>query len=295
MKFPGLLVLGATGRIGRILRHVWPRTPDLAPLAAVTKWQARHPDPDIDPALVFDPLHDADALQRAASEARVLLCLAGSIPGRLRPGDTLEDNVHLARATLAAAPAGARVLLCSSAAVYGQQEGALSETHPCAPVNDYGRAKVAMEAMARAQTPRPGVRVTNLRIGNIAGIDSVLGGWKPGFQLDIFADGHSPRRSYIGVETLARVLGQLCSHPDPLPAVLNVAAPGGTEMATLLDAAGKLWHPRPAPEAAIPAVTLDVRRLQELVPLPQQASDVAGMIREWHMLEPHLKQEEARN
>lgn len=291
MNFPGLLVLGATGRIGRILRHVWPRTPDLAPLAAVTKWQARHPDPDIDPTLVFDPLHDADALQRAASEARVLLCLAGTIPGRLRPGDSLEDNIRLARAAVAAgATSGTRVLLTSSAAVYGNQSGLLEEQTACAPVNDYGRAKLRMEEAAAEDAARMGVDLCALRIGNIAGIDSILGAWKPGFQLDVFADGRSPRRSYIGVETLARVLGRLCAHPDPLPSVLNVAAPGGTEMADLLNAAGKAWRPRPAPESAIPEVTLDVTRLQELVPLPPQASDVGEMIAEWRRLEPHLNQ-----
>lgn len=295
MNFPGLLVLGATGRIGRILRHVWPRTPDLAPLSAATKWQARSPDSGLDPALVFDPLHDPEALRHASAGAQVLLCLAGGIPGRLRSGDTLADNIRLARATIDAAPAGARVLLCSSAAVYGHQAGTLSETHPCQPLNDYGRAKVEMEALAQVQTARPGVHVTSLRIGNIAGIDSILGGWTPGFQLDRFADGHSPRRSYIGVETLARVLGHLCCHPDALPSVLNVAAPGVTEMGELLDAAGKAWSPRPAPESAIPTVTLNVRRLQELVPLPPQASDVAEMVEEWRRLEPHLNQEEARS
>lgn len=154
----------------------------------------------------------------------------------------MDDNVTLALAAVrAGAKAGVPVLLSSSAAVYGNQTGVLDETCPLAPLNAYGQAKARMEREAQALAQNLGARVTSLRIGNIAGVDAILGGWRAGFALDRFADGATPRRSYIGAVTLARVLGDLarCSVGGrDLPDVLNVAAPGMIEMGALLDAAG---------------------------------------------------------
>lgn len=272
MQFPATLVLGATGRVGQVLHRCWAGQ-DMPVL-----WQSRRALSGSGDWVVFDPLRDMGAFVAAARGRAAILCLAGAVPGR---NDRLEDNTALAEAAIrAAAATGARVLLTSSAAVYGNRSGALSERLPPRPENAYGLAKAEMEARGAALGAELGVRVSALRIGNIAGLDAILGNWRPGFQLDVFADGRTPQRSYIGPETLARVLYALCATPD-LPPVLNVAAQGAVEMGALLDAAGLGWTPRPAPPGAIADVHLSVEALQALVPLEPECGSPEALVAEW--------------
>lgn len=272
MQIKRVLVLGASGRIGAILRRVWPAGQGL--------WQAR--GGAARPGwVVGDPLADAASLVRAGQGCGAVLCLAGVVPGR---AGAMADNVALgAAAVRIGADLGAPVLLASSAAVYGNRSGVLPESAPPAPITGYGRAKADMETRCAALGARLGVAVTSLRIGNIAGVDSILGGWQPGFRLDRFDDGRTPRRSYVGPLTLARVLGAL-SRAGALPGVVNIATPGVLEMGALLDAAGLDWTPRPAPDSAIPEVTLDVGLLQGLYPLPPGAGLPETMVAEWRTL-----------
>lgn len=278
MHFPRVLVLGATGRVGGILRKAWPESgPDEGPL-----WQSRGPAPG--PGWVsFDPLADPAAAARAARGAAAILCLAGVVPARAAAGADMDDNTALALAAVrAGAETGAAVLLASSAAVYGDSRDVLTEATPLVPVSDYGRAKADMEARALALGAARGVAVTSLRIGNVAGADAILGGWRPGFALDRFADGRTPRRSYIGPATLARVLGDLVAAAG-LPPVLNLAAPGTVEMGALLDAAGLDWTPRAAPAAAIPEVRLDVCALEGFTRLGPRDSLPETLVAQWRL------------
>ena len=267
-----VLVLGASGRIGSVLRVVWPQ--------GAGRWQTRgSPVPG---GVLCDPLADPEGLAHAAQGCRAVLCLAGPVPG---PGVDLGCHVPLARAAVeAGAAAGVPVLLASSAAVYGAQDGLLGEATPPMPISAYAKVKCAMEQEGQACGARLGVSVTALRIGNIAGLDAILGGWQPGFQLDRFEDGTTPARSYIGVKTLAQSLLRLAHIPD-LPPVLNIAAPGVVQMGALLDAAGLAWHPRVAPPEAIPAVALDVTRLTTFVPLAPDAGLAHRLVAEWHGME----------
>ena len=231
----------------------------------------------------IDLLGDAAGLERAAEGRAAILCLAGVVPGT---GADLSLNTALALAAVAAgAASGARVLLASSAAVYGNAGGWLGEARTPAPVSDYGRAKAEMETRAAALAARLGARVCALRIGNVAGADAILGGWRPGFVLDRFADGRTPRRSYIGPADLARVLAGLAAAPGPLPAVLNLAAPDPVAMGALLDAAGLAWTPRPAPGSAIAQVALDTALLQGLSALPASASLPATLVAQWREMQ----------
>jgi UDP-glucose 4-epimerase len=273
------LVLGASGRIGRALRYRWGGEAAL--------WQARRAQTGTGWA-IFDPLAEPDALRAVAAQVRQILCLAGPVPGR---GGDLRDSIALgAAAVRAGAATGARVLLASSAAVYGSQPGLLGEDLPPAPSHPYGVAKAEMEVQALALGRELGCAVCCLRIGNIAGFDAILGGWRPGFRLDRFADGRSPRRSYIGPLSLADVLAELCARPD-LPERLNIAQPGPVEMGALLAAAGRAYATAPAPDTAIAEVALDLGRLKALL-APQRllpAADPAQMVAEMALLEPHMK------
>jgi len=282
MHFPETLVLGATGRIGRLLQQVWPQMG----LGTKLLWQGRRRQQAASLNWdIFDPLTAPEALAQAASGRAEIQCLAGVVPGR---GGDLADNARLAEAAIrAAAKTGARVLLASSAAVYGNQPGLLSETLALDPVSDYGCAKAEMERGAINLAAELGVSVCALRIGNIAGMDAILGGWRPGFRLDRFADGRTPARSYIGVLDLARVLADLLAAPAR-PAALNVAQPGGIDMGMLLTAAGLPWESQAAPKTAIPQVILQTEQLQTLLPQRLPVAEPAQLVAQWAMLEPHL-------
>ena len=259
MEKPSVLVLGATGRIGTLLRRRWPE--------GRARWEDR--------AVFAAPA----VLAAAARGCSAILCLAGVTPAAAARGGDLADNGRLALMALrAGAEAGARVLLASSAAVYGARAGLLAESASLEPESGYGRAKVEMEQAAAAVARDLGVAACALRIGNIAGLDAALGGWRPGFTLDRFADGTTPRRSYIGMATLADQLDRLCAM-DGLPAALNLAQPGPVEMGALLEAAGLAWHPRPAPPGAIPEVALDLAQLA--LRLPLVPATPAGLVAEW--------------
>ncbi len=283
MQISRVLVLGATGRIGGILRKCWPKGRAL--------WQTRKILPDMGSDwIVCDVLGDAPGLARAAADADVILCLSGVIHSR-QEGD-LSQNITLAEAAIRAAHrgrnggrngGGARVMLASSAAVYGDQVGVLEETAPLRPINDYGRAKAEMETRGAALGAELGVAVTSLRIGNIAGLDAILGGWREGFVLDRFGDGATPRRSYIGLITLARVLGDLVA-ADDLPAVLNVAAPGTVEMGALLDRAGLPWAPRLPGDTVIPEVCLSTRELERFTALNARDAMPETLVEEWRAM-----------
>ena len=267
-----VLCLGATGRLGQMLRRAWRNDPRLAPL-----WHGRRAQPGAG-LLRFDILNDTAALHDAAQRADVVLCLAGVTPSS---DAALSLNRDLALAVQAAA--GARpLLLASSAAVYGRAEGLCQEEAPARPVAPYGRAKIDMEQAVLAR----GGRVTCLRIGNIAGADQILGrvtSCTP-ITLDRFADGRTPVRSYIGPATLAAQLGDLClaaGRGIALPPVLNVTAPGAVEMGALLDAVPYPWQPRPAPAEAIARVVLDTRRLEHLFTLDPAAGTPERLVAEW--------------
>lgn len=296
MRIPRVLVLGATGRIGAILRKCWPVGGIGGGIGADILWQTRHP---IDGSgattgcavgeswVTLDPLIQPDALARAATGCSAILCLAGVVsepdlgPDLGRNG-RMDDNSALAEAAVrAGAAARAQVVLASSAAVYGNQPGVLTESASLAPMSDYGRAKVRMETRAAALAAELGVRVCALRIGNIAGIDAILGGWAPGFRLDQFADGRTPQRSYIGLRTLARVLGDLMVAKH-LPGVLNIVSPGVIDMGALLDAADLAWEPRPAPQSAIAQLCLSTRALERFTSLQEASTDT--LVAEWRAL-----------
>lgn len=263
-----VLVLGGGGKLGQMLARFWP---DRADLILQSRQQGVGDT-------CFDPLADAPALRSAAQGARAILCLAGVTPAHARQsGDAMALNTRLALAAFDAAPSGTRVFLASSAAVYGAATGVCAEAAVLAPVSDYGRAKLAMETAALARD-HP---ITALRIGNVAGADAILGGWQTGMEIDVLSDGQTPRRSYIGPQTFARVIHDLTLAAD-LPEILNLAAPGVVAMGDLLDAAGLAWHKRPAGPAVIAEVRLDTTRLEQVIDFAPKDSTAAGLVAEWH-------------
>lgn len=269
-----LLITGGTGKIGRLLRGAWPwaMRAGLRPI-----WQARR---EVRGCVTWDILHEPCPPGLASG---IVLALAG---GR----SDLPANVTLTLAALEAAAAqGARhVFLASSSTVYTPGPG-LSEDMPVAPASPYGEAKAEMEAAAfawaRGRSGGPGI--TSLRIGNVLGADALIAGAARPVVLDPAPGGRGPVRSYIGPLTLAAVFGRLATMAaagEPLPAVLNVAAPKPVALADLLDAAGLAWSFGAEHPGIVPQKTFDTARLRALQRLPPQASQPAGMIAEWRQL-----------
>lgn len=260
-----VLILGAGGRLGQMLWQHWPE-------GAQLRGQSRRA---VDGLLQFDPLSDPKALARASKAADIIICLSGVTPAHAAAsGDAMHLNTDLALAALDAAPQGARVFVASSAAVYGAANGPHSEDGLVAPVNEYGRAKLAME---KAVLSHGQGRVCVLRIGNVAGADAILGSWREGMMLDQLPDGSTPRRSYIGPSTLARVVHGLCL-AQSIPDIVNVAAPGMVGMGDLLDAAGFAWTPREPKFDVIPEVSLDTQTLERFYAFEPDECTAPGMV-----------------
>ena len=301
-----MAVLGASGRIGRVLRAWWPE-------AAPVTWIARRP---MEGGTRCDPLAEPGRLAEILSAAgvRAVLSLAGPVPGGAGGANSAETETDLAahaalaRVLLAAVPSSVPVLFASSAAIYGRPEEAgddswLSEAAPLPPraaLSPYGQAKFDMEAAVLAAREAPAIApATCLRIGNVAGLDAVLGGWRAPFRLHAFADGRTPRRSYIGPGQLAAVLAALLMRaaegeglPAVLPAVLNVAAPGTVEMGALPEAAGLAYERQTAPVTAIPRVALETRLLLAHLPGDQAAAlahvTATALVADWRATQARL-------
>lgn len=251
-----LVILGAGGKLGRLLRPLFPQQ---------ARWLTRA---DVD-------LYDTTALHMALRGADAVICMAGVTNTSSLP---MHMNTDFAVQTLNAARvvSAGRVFLLSSAAVYGATAGACAEDGATTPFSEYGKAKLAMErAAARHAHPN-----TVLRLGNVAGADAILAGWVPGFQLDQLPDGSTPCRSYIGPNALARTLVAL-ANKRALPPLLNVAAPRCVQMGALLDAARLAWTPRPATAATLPTVNLDTTRLGMFTEFKASDSTPIGIVEDW--------------
>lgn len=259
-----VLLLGATGKLGRMQRH--PASADalagIEPIPVGRRGTMIRWSPGDDPAIL--------------PRVGCVLALWG-----VTAGERLADNtgLALAAADLARAVGARRVLHASTAAVYAPAYAPRSEADPMAPVGVYGAAKADMERVILRRAADDGIEHVRLRIGNVAGADSLFAslGRGGGVTLDRFADEQGPERGYIGPIDLARVLAALIRAPA-LDDVVNVAAPGAVSMQALVRAAGAPLAWRDAPAGAMRSLTLDTARLARLCPLGDGASDPSEIV-----------------
>lgn len=292
---PPVLLVGATGRVGRMVCHHWPSVAGNTPLWTTARRSVGSQGAKA--TFLWDPLEGPQALLDHLARPDIgplpvaLVMLAGVTPGPGVVDAALSANRTLALSCLAAAQEAGigRVLIASSSAVYGvNRDGtAFTEQSALYPVSAYGRAKQDMEA-ALEPAREAGLQVCALRIGNVAGADALLGPLtgravdptRP-LRIDAFEDGLGPLRSYIGPADLARVLAGLAHAPAPLPAVLNIAAPMPVRMSALAAAAGWPYALTPAPATAVQSITLDCGLLQRLCPLSPEATRPETMVQQW--------------
>jgi len=258
---PPVVVTGASGRIGRVLQVVWG---GLRPAGFAVPdrvwWTARQ---------AGQPVWHIGGPVPVLPQGAIVLHLAAALHGPEVASNAATTDA-VCRAAIACG--ASHVFVASTAAVYPSGRD-LAETVPPAPTSAYGRSKHESEQAAMRLLPGPmGPGLTVLRIGNLAGADSLLGGLQPGTPalLDPIPDQPGgPLRSYIGPSVLAGVLAALILRAQAggdLPQILNVAQPGVVAMGDLLDAAGHPWRFGPRNPAAIPVVGLSVDRLQAVLP-----------------------------
>lgn len=268
-----VVLLGASGQLGQMCRMMWPVPDDL-----ICHSRSKRAG-----FVSFDQSLDLATARETLQGARAVVCLSGVTPKHAKQsGDALSLNTDLALAAVRASrDAGVgRVFLVSSAAVYGRAGGVLSENTAYEPVSDYGRAKLDMEHAALRMAADLGQQATVLRIANVAGADAILGGWREGMEIDELSAGRTPSRSYIGPQTLARVIHHLTLAVD-LPDIINIATPGAVEMGAFLDAAELTWTPRTPSDDVIEKVELSTKRLEGYVDFTEQNSTAAGLVAEW--------------
>ncbi|CUH51484.1 Nucleoside-diphosphate-sugar epimerase [Shimia marina] len=271
-----LLILGANGKLGRLMRAACARIPELQAGWRII-WAARREGAGID--LVVPN----GVLPTGFPQADAVLALWGVVPGQ----GNLEDNTLLAQRALEVARASGaqRVLHCSSSAVYGPGRDC-DEQAALTPVNAYGLAKIAMEEhiLAQKQADAEWPESCLLRIANVVGADSLFAAMTRGgpVTLDAFEVGQSPVRSYATPEILWQAVCAALS-AERLPEVLNVAAANPVAMHQLLEAAQHRFVWQPAPFTAVAEVSMNVTRLQRLtgrrLTVPPEE-----MIRQWQML-----------
>jgi nucleoside-diphosphate-sugar epimerase len=255
-EIAGPLILGASGRVGGALRRVaaaglWPGVQPV--------WHARSGEADV----TFDLLGRVPALPRVQGVV-VLAGVTSGSDGEL----ALNTDLALAGIALARERGLGRVLVLSSAGVYGPAQGPRAESDPMLPGTPYGRAKRAMEGTVS------GLGATCLRLANVAGCDALFASALRGrVRLDRFPDGSGPSRAYAGPVTLARVLDALLRHEGELPSVLNVASPNPLSMEEVLVAMGVPFDWAPAPPGALHRLALDTSLLSGIVDLPELTPD----------------------
>lgn len=143
-----VLVIGAAGLVGRHVRSAFGGRDVVA--TQYRRTVAGAEPLDITDAAATRALVERlrpDVVVLAAAEAYVELC-------EREPETTRRVNVEGARTVaMAAAEMNALLVVFSSEYVFDGRDGPYREDHPTAPINEYGRQKVAVETIAR-ELPR---------------------------------------------------------------------------------------------------------------------------------------------
>lgn len=160
-----ILITGGSGFIGT---HLAQR---LALEHAVTIYDRRPPTlPPANAKVVIADLHDDKALRKALRAIEIVIHLAATVSVtecEEHPLESFRNNVSgTARLLEACAQAKVgKVIFASSAAVYGDTNKPSAESDPLAPVNAYGRHKMACEQLVQ----NSGIASIILRLFNVYG------------------------------------------------------------------------------------------------------------------------------
>lgn len=205
--------------------------------------------------LVRGDLQDEAALREGCVGTDVVYHVAGKIAARTSAEYMATNRDGTANVLEAARDGGAkRLLFVSSLAVAGPTTPGhlLEENRPPTPVNDYGRSKLAAEALVRAMPVpwtivRPSLVYGEWDRSTLKIFQFVKHGVVP-----VFGDG-SQELSIIHAEDLARSLIAAATSPDAADRVYFAAHPQITTSRELVLATGRALgkHPRIVPVPAL--------------------------------------------
>jgi GDP-4-dehydro-6-deoxy-D-mannose reductase len=204
------------------------------------------------PALALD-LTDPAAVREAVRDTRpdLVYHLAGVLSPETHAcyAVNLDGTRHLLEAC-AERGTGTRVLIVSSAAVYGLTEpgeSPLSESTPFRPATAYGASKAAAELLALSMHRRGLVRVAVARPFNLVGPGLRAGFAASDFMLQALAirDGRGsgplrvgalePRRDFVDVRDAVRAYRDLAENDEAYGRAFNVATGRPVAIRDLLD------------------------------------------------------------
>jgi dTDP-4-dehydrorhamnose reductase len=140
-----VLIIGAAGLVGRHVRSAFGGRDVVA-----TRYRRSVPDAEILDVTDASATH---ALVMRTRPSAVILAAAEPYVERCErePAETRRLNVEGARTVAAAAAdVGAQLVVFSSEYVFDGRDGPYGEDDATRPINEYGRQKVAIEAIARA-------------------------------------------------------------------------------------------------------------------------------------------------
>lgn len=206
----------------------------------------------------------ADVLETALREHRIDAVIHFAARKQVgesvtRPAWYFQQNIGgLANLLLAMESAGTdRLVFSSSAAVYGDVEGAVDEGHPTRPISPYGATKLAGEELIAAAAAAWPLRAASLRYFNVGGSGSAELGDTEAFNLipmvmerleaglapRIFGDDYATPdgtcvRDYVHVTDVAEAHLAVLDALDPAPGntILNIGTGRGTSVREMIDA-----------------------------------------------------------
>lgn len=167
-----VLVTGGAGFIGSRLAQRLAGDNDVTVLDDCSTGTARNvPD---GAELIRGDVRDADAVADAMESADVVFHEAALVSISKSVDDPRGSHARNVRGTLevleAARRCDARVVLASSAAIYGNPESVpIAETHPTDPTSPYGLDKLALDEYARLYYDLYGLETVALRYFNVYG------------------------------------------------------------------------------------------------------------------------------
>lgn len=277
-----VLLLGATGRLGTMIRSSAPPPPNIMAL-----FQTRHKDIPVDGNWVFWDPKAGDLLcpDQGQSPVRIdtIINFIGATP---TAGHHSAQEMQIANCMVAqqveyeARRLGVRNLIqISSASVYGRPfsaSGRVHESDRCVPLTAYGETKLKMENDALERSDF-GLNTVVLRLGNVIGADALVQNAmrttpeRP-LKLSCFADG-SPVRSYISPQEMTEALWSLVralADQKNVPHVMNLSRPEPVRLSDLLEALSKQfdapihWVYVDAPQSDIHSLILDTSLLERI-------------------------------
>jgi UDP-glucose 4-epimerase len=156
-----------------------------------------------------------------------------------------------------------RVVLASSAAVYGDSDRPVSEEASTQPLTPYAASKLAMEQAAQLYYSKHGLATTCLRYFNVYGIrqpsDSAYAAVIPAFVFalrnkevpTIFGDG-TQRRDFIHVSDVVRANLQAAESEQAVGAVCNIGSGDSVSVAELAEILQEIMQVAGPPAHAAP-------------------------------------------